>query len=100
MMDIEDYETKIDQLKEELDKLHEENYTLREELKGDYDYHKKYNVVHNHLKCFDNDEEFIQVSYICDNNLCRTIVEVETGNEETNIKISELICNLLNLEYF
>lgn len=99
-MNVEDYEAKIDELKEEVERLQEANYTLREELKGDGNSYQLYGVVHNRLNCFDDKDDFIPVSHIGDNNLRKTIVEIQTGDEELNIKISELVCNLLNLGYF
>lgn len=87
-------------LKERIKELEDENYTLREELKGEIDNYNRFTVVHNRLKCFDDDEQYIPVSHIGDNNTRKTVIEFQLGDESLNKEVSNLVCGLLNCGVF
>lgn len=86
-------------LKEKIKKLEDENYILKEELKG-YDVSSdRYSITHNLLKGFD-EEDFIPVTHIGDNYSRKSIIEIQTGDESVNKVIGELVLFLLNKGVF
>ena len=90
----------FEELNEKIRDLEDENYNLKEELKGLVeDDGVRFVCVHNRLTCFDNDD-YIPITHVGDSLTRKTIMELQTGDEDLNIKISELICTLLNCGYF
>lgn len=84
---------------DEIDILRERIDDLSEEL-AYYKGKERYVCVHNQLNSFDNPLKYIPVSSVGDNELRQTIVEIQTGNEELNMKLAEFICVCLNKGVF
>ncbi len=98
---IEKDEELFEHLNERIRDLEDENYTLKEELKGFVeDDDVRFVCVHNRLTCFEDNTDYIPITHIGDSVTRKTIIELQTGDEELNKKISELICILLNCNYF
>lgn len=99
IMDNEEDIELFERLNERIRELEDENYTLKEELKGDLEEDSRYVCVHNRLSGFDS-MDYIPVSHIGDNLKERCIIEIQTGDESLNISLCEFITVLLNKGVF
>ena len=94
--DKSDSQTRIKELEEKCELLESENYDLKEEIKEYSDESERYVYSSNYLSCFDDETDYIPVSHIGDTMHHKTVVEVQTGDEDLNNRIVELITILLN----